>query len=102
MERGIDLEAQAAKKAKGLTAFVLWIIIEATTVQIEEATVNLKEVMVILESHVPHGSYLQDPKHVSRRTVTHQGWGSLAIDDTDQETAQSLILSDNPYPSACQ
>ena len=68
---GIDLEAQAAKKAKKLTAFILWIIIEATTVQIEETTVNLKEAMVILKLHVPHVSSLQDPKHLSRRSVTH-------------------------------
>ena len=102
---GIDVEAQATKKAKGLTAFNLGIIIEATTVQIEETTVNLKEVMVILKSHVPHGSSLQDPKHLSRRSVTHRGWGSLAIDDTDHETAPSLMtmtLSDDPYPSAWQ
>ena len=31
---GIDSEARAAKKAKGLTAFILWIIIEATTVRL--------------------------------------------------------------------
>ena len=62
---------------------------------------NLKEVTVILKSHVPHGSSLQDPKHLCRRSVTHRGWGSLAIDDTDHETAPSLMtmtLSDDPYP----
>ena len=75
----IGLEAQAAKKAKGLTAFILWIIIEAATVQIEETTVNLKEVMVMLKSHVPHGSSLQDPKHLSRRSFTHQGCESAAL-----------------------
>ena len=102
---GIDLEAQAAEEARRLTGFILWIIIEATAVQIEETTVNLIEVMVILKSHVPHGSALQDAKHLSRRSVTHRGSGSPAIDDTDHETAPSLMtmtLSDDPYVSAWQ
>ena len=66
---------------------------------------NLKEVMVILKSHVPQCSSLQDPKHLPRRSVTHRGWGSLAIDHTHHETAPPLMtmtLSDDPYPSAWQ
>ena len=61
--------------------------------------------MVILKSHVPDGSPLQEAKHLSRRFVTQLGWGLLAIDDTDHEAAPSLMgmtLCDDPYPSAWQ